>query len=269
MEIRAISWLKYLPVFPWEFFQSGGMEECNEIWEQRICKASCWRKYNFSGWWVTMFSFCRLEQGKEPYNCLVHLAASLNSFINLGDQPWHVGIQLSFNIMWYFILHEPTDTGGSRIQKLLAKALRSSTELWIQEASPQIPLKHIYWFWHQTAAGIHSWEHLSKRDFHPETATGDSIKVWWHEWKGLNDGKCLNQDFFRSRGLSFMLWWLWSPLARNTAGQTYSTEELTSRFSQRLSNTASSASCDRNHTAVGWKSSFWVSEAIYFYFYFI
>lgn len=196
MEIRAISWLKYLPVFPWEFFQSGGMEECNEIWEQRICKASCWRKYNFSGWWVTMFSFCRLEQGKEPYNCLVHLAASLNSFINLGDQPWHVGIQLSFNIMWYFILHEPTDIGGSRIQKLLAKALHSSNELWIQEASPQIPLKHIYWFWHQTAAGIHNWDHPSKRAFHPETATRDSVKVWQHEWKGLNDGRCQNQDFF-------------------------------------------------------------------------
>lgn len=198
MEIRAISWLKYLPVFPWEFFQSSGMEECNKIWEQRICKASCWRKYNFSGWWVTMFSFCRLEQGKEPYNCLVHLAASLNSFINLGDQPWHVGIQLSFNIMWYFILHEPTDIGGSRIQKLLAQALHSSTELWIQEASPQIPLKLIYWFWHQTAAGIHSWEHLSKRDFHPETATRGSVRVWWHDWKGLNDGKCQNRDFFFS-----------------------------------------------------------------------
>lgn len=175
-----------------------------------------------------MFSFWSFVYEKEVYNCLVHLTASLNSITNLGDQPWHKRIQFSFNMGLYFVLHEPTDLGGSRFQKALTRALSTSTELWVQNAAPaQISLRRMYWFWHQAAVMDTQLRASIRGDFHPERATADSVEVSWHKWKGLKDVKMSDSRFFKSWDCSFMLGWLWFSLTISTAGGTYSAEENT------------------------------------------
>lgn len=173
-----------------------------------------------------MFSFWSFGYEKEVYNCFVHLTASLNSITNLGDQPWHKRIQFSFNVGLYFILHEPTDLGGSQFQKAFASTAKYQCWALSQNTTPaQISLRHTYWFWHQAAVMDTQLRASIRGDFHPERATTDSVEVFWHKWKGLKDVKMSDSRFFRSWDHSLMLGWLWFSLTISTAGRTYSAEE--------------------------------------------